>query len=82
MSRQVFTNWNKQALIDWIELEKIKGTDFRDLEAALKLNYGALDWWRTGLVSELTPQNLQAIAEYRGWPLSQIQEWLGISSAS
>lgn len=78
MSRQVFTNWNKQALMDWIELEKIKGTSYRDLETALQLNYGTLDWWRTGLVSQLTPQHLQAIAEYRGWSLSRVQEWLSI----
>jgi hypothetical protein len=78
MGRQVFTNWNKQALIDWIELERVKGTDYRTLENALRLDYGVLDWWRTGLVNELTPGHLQAIAEYRGWSIAKVQEWLDI----
>ncbi|MBD0269067.1 MAG: hypothetical protein ICV77_12335 [Cyanobacteria bacterium Co-bin8] len=78
MNRQVFTNWNKQALIDWIELERVKGTDYRNLENALRLDYGVLDWWRTGLVNELTPAHLQAIADYRGWSLAKVREWLDI----
>ncbi|MBD2257019.1 hypothetical protein [Pseudanabaena sp. FACHB-2040] len=78
MNRQVFTNWNKQALIDWIELERVKGTDYRNLENALRLDYGVLDWWRTGLVNELTPDHLQAIADYRGWSLAKVREWLDI----
>lgn len=82
MSPRIFKYWNKQALIDWLEQEHAKGIDYRNLEAALRLNYGALDWWRTGMAESLGPSELQALADYRGWSVAQVQQWLGIKPTS
>lgn len=79
MTRQVFKYWNRQALLQWIDSEHGKGNDYRDLEAALNLDSGLLDWWRSGLVMSITGQHLEAIAAYRRWSVEQVQEWLGLS---
>lgn len=81
MSRRTFQLWNKQALIDWLELEHARGADYRDLETALRLNYGVLDWWRTGMTESLRPDDIQALADYRGWSPAQVRQWLGIKIA-
>lgn len=72
--------WDKQALAKWIESEKSKGVDFRELEEALGLSYGAVDWWRTGLVSHLKPSDIQAIAKYRQCSTDEVERWLKLNS--
>lgn len=72
--------WKKQVLAEWIESEKSKGVDFRELEDALGLSYGVIDWWRTGLIGHLKSSDIQAIARYRQCSIDEIEHWLGLNN--
>lgn len=79
MIRRIGKDWDRQALRDWIETEKVEqGDSYIQLENALKVRYGMLNWWRLGLADQLSLESIQAIATYRGWTVEQVREWLGL----
>lgn len=77
MSRIIMLAWNKQALVEWIESEA-QQKDYREIENQLGLGYGKIDWWRTGMINQLSRQDIQAIAQYRQWTEERVREWLGL----
>ncbi|GAB4385657.1 MAG: hypothetical protein Kow00121_50840 [Elainellaceae cyanobacterium] len=82
MSKQTPLSWDKQALADWLKAEKeSKAMTYKELETALGLHYGTLDWWRLKLVDELSPRSIEAIARYRKWSSTQVKAWLKIKGS-
>jgi hypothetical protein len=77
LTRRVWSDWDKQALADWIETQKVnEGDSYIQLENKLGLPYGTLDLWRRGWADRLSATSIQAIAIYRGWTEEQVKEWL------
>lgn len=81
MKRQIPVEWDKQALADWLKSEKEnKAITYSELEIALGIPYGTLDWWRLKLADELSSRSIEAIAHYRQWTPTQVRAWLKLEN--
>ncbi|HEY9878248.1 MAG TPA: hypothetical protein V6D29_07315 [Leptolyngbyaceae cyanobacterium] len=79
MSRNYYP-WKVQVLIDWLKLELATHKD-STLASNLPVPLDMLDNWLVNPSPDITLQQLQAIAHYRGQTLEQTAEWLEIKSA-
>lgn len=72
--------WNTKALIDWLRQE-LDHRDKQTLASKLKVPRYVLQAWLYDPAPTITLAYIRAIAQYRGWNLNQIIDWLKIQPA-
>ncbi|MDB9527948.1 hypothetical protein PN498_18285 [Oscillatoria sp. CS-180] len=73
--------WNIEALLAWLDLEQ---SSFKSLQAfaqGLGIPYYTIKEWRTNAMPDITLSQIQQIARFRRWSLSQTFEWLELKQS-
>jgi hypothetical protein len=75
MQNYSYYPWNTGALVEWLKQELVY-RDQRNLEASLNIPRHRFQAWLREPMPTITLAHLRAIAQYRGWSLSQTIDWL------
>ena len=77
---QNYYPWNTAALLEWLKQEPFYPERQR-LEALLKLPRNSIKSWLVDPTPTITLAQIRAIAQYRGWNLNQMIDWLELQPA-
>ncbi|MBE9112977.1 hypothetical protein IQ273_26675 [Nodosilinea sp. LEGE 07298] len=77
---QNYYPWNTSALTEWLKQE-LSHRERDSLVAALKIPNRQIKAWLIDPAPTITLVQIRAIAQYRGWNLNQMIEWLGLQPA-
>lgn len=72
---QSYYPWNAEVLVRWLK-EELHHHGKQHLEDALKIQKQVLRSWLTAPLPAITLAQIHAIADYRGWSVNQVIEWL------
>ncbi|MBE9157385.1 hypothetical protein IQ265_11195 [Nodosilinea sp. LEGE 06152] len=72
--------WNTTALIEWLKQEPCYHEKQR-LEAMLNIPKHSIKSWLIDPTPTITLAQIRAIAQYRGWNLNQMIDWLELQPA-
>ncbi|PSN14522.1 hypothetical protein C7293_11310 [filamentous cyanobacterium CCT1] len=72
--------WNTAALLEWLKQEPYY-QERQTLEALLKLPRNSIKSWLIDPTPTITLAQIRAIAQYRGWNLNQMIDWLELQPA-
>ncbi|MGG6238956.1 hypothetical protein ACQ4N7_09975 [Nodosilinea sp. AN01ver1] len=72
--------WNTAALLEWLKREPYYH-ERQNLEALLKLPRNSIKSWLIDPTPTITLAQIRAIAQYRGWNLNQMIDWLELQPA-
>lgn len=76
------TDWNKQALRDWLRSIQYDGVPLCEFAQESRIPYKTLQEWMMLPVPRMTQEHIELIADYRQWSVDRTQRWLGILSGS
>lgn len=74
---QSYYPWNTEALATWLRQE-LRHHEKHNLETRLKIQKHVIRAWLTNPAPPITLAHIRAIAEYRGWHVNQVIDWLQI----
>ena len=77
---QNYYPWNTAALLEWLKQEPFYPERQR-LEALLKLPRNSIKSWLVDPTPTITLAQIRAIAQYIGWNLNQMIDWLELQPA-
>ena len=72
---QSYYPWNTNALISWLKQELVHH-EKQHLEAALHIQRHVIRAWLSDPIPTITLAQIHAIANYRGWSVNQVIDWL------
>lgn len=72
--------WNTSALVEWLKQE-LRHHEIQSLEATLNIPRRHIKSWLIDPSPTVTLMQIRAIAQYRGWNLNQMIEWLQLQPA-
>ncbi|PSR18378.1 hypothetical protein C8255_07805 [filamentous cyanobacterium CCP3] len=72
--------WNTTVLLEWLKQEPYYH-ERQSLEALLKLPKNSIKSWLIDPAPTITLEQIRAIAQYRGWNLNQMIDWLELQPA-
>lgn len=73
--------WNLQELVVWLKEEQSRCQGFQALASTLGIPQQTLLAWLRGTNTDITLEQLCAIARYRGWSTQVTVQWLEIKPA-
>lgn len=72
---QSYYPWNTNALMEWLKQE-LDHHDKTYLQAALRIQRHVIRSWLSNPIPTITMAQIWAIADYRGWSVNQVINWL------
>ncbi|WOD40362.1 hypothetical protein [Nodosilinea sp. E11] len=77
---QNYYPWNAKTLVEWLN-DEFCFNDFQKLEDTLNIPKHIAKAWLTEPFPSITLAQIRLIAQYRGWKLDQMIEWLELKPA-
>lgn len=72
-----FFAWDSQGLVSWMESE-LKTRSSLKASQVLGIPIAQIQAWKNHPMPPISLNDLQALANYRGWSLEQTRQWLDI----
>ncbi|TVQ10248.1 MAG: hypothetical protein EA368_07780 [Leptolyngbya sp. DLM2.Bin27] len=74
---QSYYPWNTNVLAKWIKQE-LDHYEKQHLEAVLQIQKHVIRSWLSDPMPVITLDHIYSIAQYRGWKVNQVIDWLGL----
>jgi hypothetical protein len=74
---QSYYPWNTNALVKWLKQE-LDHHEKQHLESALQIQRHVIRAWLSEPMPAITLDHIRSIAQYRGWQVNQVIDWLGL----